>query len=106
DVKTRYTFAKQMFANAFSYDGTWTVGAQKVVAGPGARLRLEFQAKDVYIVLGGHGTVQASVDGKTKTIRVDAERPYTVRSCPKVAPNALLELRFPPGVQAYSFTFG
>jgi cytochrome c biogenesis protein CcdA/thiol-disulfide isomerase/thioredoxin len=107
DVKTRYTFAKKMFANAFSYDGTWTVGAQKVVAGPGARLRLEFQAKDVYIVLGGHGTVQAFVDGKkTKTFRVDAERLYTVSSLPKVASNALLELRFSPGVQAYSFTFG
>jgi cytochrome c biogenesis protein CcdA/thiol-disulfide isomerase/thioredoxin len=107
DVKTRYTFAKQLFANAFSYDGTWTVGAQKVVAGPNARLRLEFQAKDVYIVLGGHGTVEVLVDGKkTKTIRVDAERLYTVRSSQRAASNALLELRFTPGVQAYSFTFG
>ncbi|MFL5927243.1 MAG: cytochrome c biogenesis protein DipZ [Gaiellaceae bacterium] len=107
DVKTRYTFAKRLFANAFSYDGTWTVGAQKVVAGPDARLRLQFQAKDVYIVLGGHGTVQVLVDGKkTKTIRVDAERLYTVRSSNEVASNALLELRFTPGVQAYSFTFG
>jgi cytochrome c biogenesis protein CcdA/thiol-disulfide isomerase/thioredoxin len=107
DVATRYVFAKRLFANAFSYDGSWTVGAQKVVAGPDARLRLEFQAKDVYIVLGGHGTVQAFVDGKkTKTIRVDAERLYTIRSSNELASNALLELRFTPGVQAYSFTFG
>jgi cytochrome c biogenesis protein CcdA/thiol-disulfide isomerase/thioredoxin len=107
DVKARYTFAKRLFANAFSYDGTWTVGSQKVVAGANARLRLEFQAKDVYLVLGGHGTVEVLIDGKkTKTIHVDSERLYTVHSSKEIASNALLELRFTPGVQAYSFTFG
>jgi cytochrome c biogenesis protein CcdA/thiol-disulfide isomerase/thioredoxin len=103
----QYTFAKSLFANAYSYDGTWTVGAEKIVAGRGARLRLDFRAKDVYLVLGGHGTVQVSVDGKhTKTLRVDAERLYTVRSSNTLARDALLELRFTPGIQAYSFTFG
>jgi len=107
NVRTRYAFAKRLFANAFSYDGTWTVGAQRVVAGPDARLRLEFQSKNVYIVLGGHGKVQVLIDGKkTKTIRVDSERLYTVRASNELASNALLELRFTPGVQAYSFTFG
>jgi hypothetical protein len=39
-----------------------------------------------------------------RTIDVDAERLYTVWSgAPR---RALLELRFSPGVQAYSFTFG
>jgi hypothetical protein len=57
-------------------------------------------------VLGGHGTVQALVNGKpVGKLVVDAEKLYTVRSSRKVA-DALLELRFSPGVQAYSFTFG
>jgi thiol-disulfide isomerase/thioredoxin len=104
---TRYTFAKSLFANAYSYDGVWRVDAEKIVAGPGARLRLNFQAKDVYIVLGGSGTVQVSIDGKrTKTLHVDAERLYTARSSTKLATNAVLELRFSSGVEAYSFTFG
>jgi hypothetical protein len=56
--------------------------------------------------MGGKGSVQAFVDGKPAgTIHVDAQRLYTVRasSYPLMG---LLELRFSPGVQAYSFTFG
>jgi thiol-disulfide isomerase/thioredoxin len=107
DKPARYTFAASLFSNAFSYDGTWRVGAEKITAFRDARLRLDFQAKDVYIVLGGKGTVQVLIDGKhTKTLRVDAERLYTVRASKTLASHALLELRFSPGVQAYSFTFG
>ena len=102
-----YRFAKSMFANAFSYDGIWNVGAEKITAGRGARLRLLFQAKDVYIVLGGRGTVEVLINGhRTQTLRVNAEKLYTVLSSSRLQTNALLELRFSPGVQAYSFTFG
>ncbi|MDX6452366.1 MAG: hypothetical protein QOH16_2415 [Gaiellaceae bacterium] len=113
DKPAHYTFTDSLFSNAFSYDGTWRVGSEKITAVKDARLRLDFQAKDVYIVLGGtgtsggKGTVQVLIDGKrTKTLRVDAERLYTVRASNTLASHALLELRFSPGVQAYSFTFG
>lgn len=107
DKPARYTFASSLFSNAFSYDGTWRVAGEDITAIRNARLRLDFQAKSVYIVLGGRGTVQALIDGKqTKTLRVDAERLYTVRSSNTLALHALLELRFSPGVQAYAFTFG
>ncbi len=70
-----------------------------------ARLRLHFEARNVYIVMGGRGRVEALVDGKPlRTITVDAQRLYTVRT--GKAADATLELRFTPGVQAYSFTFG
>ena len=91
--------------NTLSYDGSWRVGAQAITAGKNARLRLQFEASNVYIVAGGHGTVQALVNGKpVSTLHVDAQRLYTVRTGKPTA--ALLELRFSPGVQAYSFTFG
>ena len=46
------------------------------------------------------------IDGKPAgTIKVDAQRLYTVRASPNYE-DALLELRFSPGVQGYSFTFG
>ena len=76
------------------------------MAGRGARLRLNFEASDVYIVLGGRGTVHALINGKPAgTIKVDAQRLYTVRTG-KSSIDGLLELRFSPGIQAYSFTFG
>ena len=50
--------------------------------------------------------MHALINGKpTGTINVDAQRLYTVRASKDFA-SALLELRFTPGVQAYSFTFG
>jgi cytochrome c biogenesis protein CcdA/thiol-disulfide isomerase/thioredoxin len=106
DVTAPYTFAKSVPENEISYDGDWRVGSSQIVAGPRARLRLNFSAKNVYIVLGGHGTVHALINGKpSSTIKVDAQRLYTVRAS-KRSINALLELRFSPGIQAYSFTFG
>jgi hypothetical protein len=102
----QYHFAKNVFANTLSYDGMWNVGPEEIVAGKNARLRLHFEARNVYIVLGGRGTVQSLIDGKPAgTIKVNAQRLYTVRASPNYE-DAQLELRFSPGVQAYSFTFG
>jgi hypothetical protein len=105
DKYAEYTFPHTLFANTLAYDGSWRVGAQAITAGKNARLRLQFQASDVYLVAGGRGTVQAFVNGKPgRTLHVDAQRLYTARMGKPAA--ALLELRFSPGVQAYSFTFG
>jgi cytochrome c biogenesis protein CcdA/thiol-disulfide isomerase/thioredoxin len=100
-----YTLPDRLIENALAYGGTWTVGGESILAGPDARLRLHFHAKAVYIVLGGRGTVRALIDGKPAgTLHVDAYRLYTVRS--GALADGLLELRFSPGVRAYSFTFG
>jgi cytochrome c biogenesis protein CcdA/thiol-disulfide isomerase/thioredoxin len=101
-----YKAALSLAQNELTYGGSWRVGSQQIVAGPGAFLRLHFHAKDVYVVLGGRGTVRASIDGKPAgSLHVDAYRLYTVRSSTKVA-DTTLELQFSPGVQGYSFTFG
>jgi cytochrome c biogenesis protein CcdA/thiol-disulfide isomerase/thioredoxin len=106
DVPAGYTFAKSVPDNELSYAGNWRIGAQRIVAGRDARLRLRFAARNVYIVLGGRGIVRALINGKpSATIKVDAQRLYTVRASMQSI-NALLELRFTPGIQAYSFTFG
>jgi hypothetical protein len=101
-----YVLPKQIPLNDVAYGGSWNVGPQEIVAGKNAEIDLHFQAKNVYIVLGGHGTVRATIDGRPAGIlHVDAERLYTVRSSSTLT-RALLRLRFTPGVQAYSFTFG
>ena len=106
DQFAQYTFATSIPLNALSYSGQWKVAAQPITAGNDARIRLRFEGRDVYIVMGGHGTVQKLLNGKPiGTIRVNAERLYTVVSEPRDT-SGLIELRFSPGVQAYSFTFG
>jgi cytochrome c biogenesis protein CcdA/thiol-disulfide isomerase/thioredoxin len=101
-----YTFPARVPSDSLSYAGNWTVGSQAIRSGANARLRLNFEARNVYIVLGGNGTVEATIDGKPAgTIRVNAERLYTVRASPDWE-QGLLDLRFSPGIEAYSFTFG
>ena len=106
NIPTQYAFASALPADDLTYAGIWTVGSQRIVAGLGARLRVHFRARYVYIVLGGKGTVRALIDGKpARTIQVASDRLYTVVS--GAAPREdVLELRFSPGVNAYAFTFG
>jgi cytochrome c biogenesis protein CcdA/thiol-disulfide isomerase/thioredoxin len=106
NVAAKYTFATVIPPNNLSYDGTWRVGDERIVAGKNARLRLNYHARNVYIVLGGHGTVHTLVNGKpTRTLNVKADRLYTAVSGTADV-NGLLELRMSPGVNAYAFTFG
>jgi cytochrome c biogenesis protein CcdA/thiol-disulfide isomerase/thioredoxin len=106
DKEATYAFPASVPVNTLSYSGNWTVGSESIRSGANARLRLNFEARDVYLVLGGRGTVTATIDGKPAgAIRVNGQRLYTVRSSPDWK-QALLELRFSPGIAAYSFTFG
>ena len=79
---------------------------ERAVAGLSAGLRLQYRARDVYLVLTGKGKVDVLVDGKPeRTVRVTDDRLYTLVQRPRLGDH-LLELRFTPGVAAYAFTFG
>ena len=92
--------------NELAYAGRWRVAAQRIVAGPGAQLRLRFIARSVHLVLGGQGSVAVFVDGAPQgTVKVRASKLYTLARLPNLK-SRLLELRFSPGVEAYAFTFG
>jgi cytochrome c biogenesis protein CcdA/thiol-disulfide isomerase/thioredoxin len=105
DTPARYRAPAALPQNQFAFEGQWTVGPQRVVAGAGARLRLRFLAKKVYLVLGGRGRVEVLVDGRARTtVAVTADRLYTLRDSGYA--DATMELRFAPGVSAYAFTFG
>ncbi|HEX5470041.1 MAG TPA: cytochrome c biogenesis protein DipZ [Gaiellaceae bacterium] len=93
--------------NSFAYGGRWLVENERAVAGDDARLRLSYHARNVYLVLGGRGTVQVRVDGKqVKTVAVTGDRLYTLVERPGPAADHTLDLSFSPGTEAYAFTFG
>jgi len=101
-----YKLAAAVPLNAISYGGQWTLSGQTARAGAGARLDLHFRASDVYIVLGGRGHVTTLLNGKPLgSIDVSSDRLYTVFHT-AVPRTGLLELRFSPGIEAFSFTFG
>ncbi len=101
-----YAFPSGLGKDDFAYAGRWRVEAQRIVAVRDARLRLRYHARKVYLVLGGAGSVQVLVDGAPRqTVRVAADQLYTLVDRSEID-DAVLELRFTPGVEAYAFTFG
>jgi hypothetical protein len=85
----------------------WTNHGSVALSGPGAEIRLDYHAKDVFLVLGGHGRIVVYVNGRKKsTVEVSGyPRLYTMVSEPQ-ASTALLQLDMTPGISAYDFTFG
>jgi cytochrome c biogenesis protein CcdA/thiol-disulfide isomerase/thioredoxin len=90
----------------FALEGTWTVGDQSLTAGAGAGIELGYDASDVYLDVGGTGTITATVGGKVTTYQVSgAPDIYPVVSSPTPR-TGTVKITLSPGLAAYSFTFG
>jgi hypothetical protein len=108
DTTAPYKFPKRLLGpNELAYSGRWNVESERIVAGDDARLRLQFQARDIFLVLAGEGRVSVLVDGRSIHAPAVSGTPrlYTLARFPRLKAG-LLELRFTPGVEAYAFTFG
>ncbi len=103
-----YTLVAEPPRDAFSLGGTWTINAESATTGTGAVLRYHFYAADVFLVLGGEGTVtvtRAGDPGWKNVIDVTgAPTLYTLYSGKPVEDQ--LTLSFSPDIAAYAFTFG
>jgi hypothetical protein len=111
--------------NQFALRGRWSVGSQDgspaTPAASGAAIQVGFQAADVYLVLTSSGNaprgVRVLLDGRPIAARdggrdvhgglvtVRGQRLYSLVSLPSAQRHALT-VEAPPGVSAYSFTFG
>jgi cytochrome c biogenesis protein CcdA/thiol-disulfide isomerase/thioredoxin len=107
--------------NEFDYSGTWNIASQPATAVSGAGIDLEFEAKNVYLVLSSAGEkprqIEVLLDGKpipnkyagadvhNGMLTVRNERLYSLVSLPGDQRHRL-SLRLTPGVSGYAFTFG
>jgi cytochrome c biogenesis protein CcdA/thiol-disulfide isomerase/thioredoxin len=106
DVEQAYRPAFELADNELTFGGRWKVEAERAIAGTGAVLRLDYRARNVYLVLTGKGSVEVLVDGKReRKVTVAGDKLYTLVERPEIGDH-LLELRFTPGVAGYAFTFG
>jgi cytochrome c biogenesis protein CcdA/thiol-disulfide isomerase/thioredoxin len=112
---------QQLNLNEFAFSGTWSIGGEPATAVSGAGVDVEFEAKNVYLVLSSDGgsprTVQVELDGKPIStgdagadvhggaVTVTSQRLYALVSLSGDQQHRLT-LRFAPGVSGYAFTFG
>ena len=105
----------------FVFSGTWKISGQPATAVSGAGIDVDFQAKDVYLVLSSDGDqprpVQVLLDGRPVSAKdagsdvhagvatVRGQRLYTLVSLAHDE-RRRLSLRLAPGVTGYAFTFG
>jgi cytochrome c biogenesis protein CcdA/thiol-disulfide isomerase/thioredoxin len=103
-----------------AYRGTWRIAPDGAEAGSGARLLLNFRAREVYLVLGSRDhprKMRVLLDGKPVpanragpdvhggVVRVGPQRLYRLVSLP-ASGDHVLELRPASGIRGYAFTFG
>jgi len=107
--------------NNFAFSGTWNISGQPALAVSEAGIDVEFQAKNVYLVLSssheqplpvrvlldGHpiSAADAGADVHDGVATVRRQRLYTLVSLPSNQRHHL-SLRLAPGVTGYAFTFG
>ena len=122
DAEMAYRFARDLGEDEWTLNGKWKVDAQKIAAaGKGAALRLDFNARKVFLVLGTSTGKPIRV-----SIRLNGEAvgPHAGKDAPggvliierntlyelidqKAPKNSVLEIiTDAPGLEAYAFTFG
>lgn len=105
DQAKAYEFGKSRAVNSVGLAGTWTVGAENLTAGEGAKLAVEYRAAKAYVVAGGEGAISYDIGSGPKTIQVSGP--------PRLYPlidgshdrRGRLALAVSPGLRVYSFTF-
>ncbi|MGB8406883.1 MAG: cytochrome c biogenesis protein DipZ [Mycobacterium sp.] len=104
---TTFDYPRTLADNKFALRGRWAVDDQSITAqGDGAVLELNYQAHDVYLVVGGTGILTVTQNGHSNTVPVSgAPNMRTVVSGNNTG-SGHVEIGLSPGLQAYSFTFG
>ena len=117
-----YSIPTNLGKNTFAYSGNWTVADEFSQSSPQAQLQLDFNAKDVYLVMNPVDDQETSVnvylDGNLVTnktagkdvnqgiVSVSENRLYHLISLPESG-HHLLKLEYPSGnIQVFAFTFG
>ncbi|MGC0366477.1 cytochrome c biogenesis protein CcdA/thiol-disulfide isomerase/thioredoxin [Rhodococcus sp. 27YEA15] len=105
--KGDFTYPSNQPADSFALRGKWNLDYQGATAvGDESSIRLDYHAREVYLVVGGTGTITVTEDGVSKTVDISgAPTLYLIHTSDTNAPGTL-EVQIPNGLQAFSFTYG
>lgn len=102
-----FDFPAQLAADHFALRGPWALDYQGITAQSGdAAIRLNYRARNVYLVVGGNGTVRVTRDGVTRELAVSGPPNMRQIVADDTEGSGTLEVTLDQGLQAYSFTYG
>jgi hypothetical protein len=102
-----FSYPQAQPADTFALSGPWTLDYQGATPdGDDSRIKLDYHARNVYIVVGGTGNLTVTRDGKSTTLPVAGPpTSHQIVAGDGVTPGTL-EVRPSRGLQVYSFTYG
>jgi cytochrome c biogenesis protein CcdA/thiol-disulfide isomerase/thioredoxin len=102
-----FNYPANLAADSFAYRGPWKLDYQGATAqSDNATIALNYNAKNVYIVAGGEGTVTVTRDGKTTAVPIGGPPQSRQIVEGDEVQRGQLEVRLSKGLQAFSFTYG
>jgi len=105
--KANFTFPASLPDDSFALQGPWALDYEGATAGSNASsIELNYHAKNVYIVVGGTGTLTVTRDGKTTTLPVSGPPTSHQIVADKDGSRSTLVVRPTQGLQVFSFTYG
>jgi thiol-disulfide isomerase/thioredoxin len=108
NVATEFHFPSNLASTTWALSGMWNEHAEEATAIQDSKLEINYVAQNVYLVLGGTGTVKVSPGNGTASTTIQVKgvpRLYTLLHA-KSSTTGTMVLKFTPGVQAFDFTFG
>ena len=115
DQTVEYSFAETLSSSFWSLDGDWVIGNESSTSkSDNSKLRLNFTAKNVYLVMGSETeqqvevkiSNQAGLEIMTSTINVGEPTLYELVDLTDLVSEYEIELTVPSGVELNAFTFG
>jgi len=102
-----FTYPTALPADSFALQGPWALDYQGATSdSDSSSIELNFHAKDVYIVVGGTGSLTVTRDGNTTTVPVSGPpTSHQIVATNEVARGSV-DVRASKGLQVFSFTYG
>ncbi len=104
---TTFDYPPTLAADSFALRGPWSLDYQGATAcSDQSSIKLNYHAKNVYMVVGGTGTVTVLRGGKSMPVPVSGPPTSHQIVADNRSENATMEVRPSKGLQVYSFTYG
>jgi cytochrome c biogenesis protein CcdA/thiol-disulfide isomerase/thioredoxin len=102
-----YAYPDRLPDDTFAYRGPWSLDYQGATPGSDqSSIALNYHATNVYLVVGGTGTVTVVRDGRTTTVPVSGPPNMRQIVAGDSDGSGHVEVRLSQGLQAFSFTYG